>query len=85
MARIEGVRDEEASFMTKRVFAAAAKEAGAVPDPLRIMAKSSPTMWGAGLLQVSLDRGGNRVFRQRIDQSHLQRRAGPHSAPVRDH
>ena len=56
MARIEGVRDDEASFMTKRVFAAAAKEAGAVPDPLRIMAKSSPTMWGAGLLQVSLDR-----------------------------
>ena len=56
MARIEGVRNEEASFMTKRVFAAAAKEAGAVPDPLRIMAKSSPTMWGAGLLQVSLDR-----------------------------
>ena len=56
MARIEGVRDDEASFMTKRVFAAAAKEAGAVPDPLRIMAKSSGTMWGAGLLQVSLDR-----------------------------
>ncbi|MCR9094799.1 MAG: hypothetical protein NXI30_11330 [bacterium] len=56
MARIEGVGDQEASFMTKRVFAAAAKEAGAVPDPLRIMAKSSPTMWGAGLLQVSLDR-----------------------------
>lgn len=56
MARIEGLTDEEAGFMTKRVFAAAAKEAGAVPDPLRIMAKSSGTMWGAGLLQVSLGR-----------------------------
>ena len=56
MARIDGVTDREASFMTKRVFGAAAKQAGAVPDPLRIMAKSSATMWGAGLLQISLDR-----------------------------
>lgn len=57
MARIEGVRNEDASFLTKRVFAAAARQTGAVPDPLRIMAKSSATMWGAGLLQTSLDRG----------------------------
>ncbi len=57
MARIEGVRDEEAGFLTKRVFSAAAKQVGAVPDPLRIMAKSRATMWGAGLLQISLDRG----------------------------
>ncbi|MEM9176490.1 MAG: hypothetical protein AAGC67_14805 [Myxococcota bacterium] len=56
MARIEGLRDDEASFMTKRVFGAAEKQLGAVPDPMRIMAKSSATMWGAGLLQVSLDR-----------------------------
>ena len=57
MARIDGVTDQEASFMTKRVFGAAAKQAGAVPDPLRIMAKSSATMWGAGLLQIALDQG----------------------------
>ena len=56
MARIEGIEDRDAGFLTKRVFAAAAKQAGAVPAPLRIMAKSTATMWGAGLLETSLDR-----------------------------
>lgn len=56
MARIDGVRDEEASFVQRRVFGVAAKQAGAVPDPLRIMAKSSGTMWGAGLFQMGFDR-----------------------------
>ena len=56
MARIEGLTDQEASFAQKRVFAAAAKGAGAVPDPLRIMAKSSATMWGAGLFEIGFGR-----------------------------
>ncbi len=56
MARIEGLTDAEAGFLKRRVFAAAAKDLGQVPEPVRIMAKSSGTMWGAGLLQLSLDR-----------------------------
>ena len=56
MSRIDGLADEDASFLQKRVFAAAAKQAGAVPEPLRVMAKSSATMWGAGLFQVGFDR-----------------------------
>jgi len=56
MARIEGISDEEAGFVTGRIFAVAAKSAGHVPDPLRIMAKSSGTMWAAGLFQMAFDR-----------------------------
>ena len=37
MARLKGVSDEEASFVTRSVFRAAAKKTGKVPDPLRIM------------------------------------------------
>ena len=60
MARIRGISDEEASFVTGRVFSIAAKQSGEVPDPLRIMAKSGGTMWGAGLFQLASDRA-NRV------------------------
>jgi hypothetical protein len=56
MVRIPGISDDEASFMTSRVFAAAARQAGHVPDPLRIMARSGATMWGAGLFQVAFER-----------------------------
>ncbi len=56
MARIEGISDDNASFIQKRVFGIAAKGIGEVPDPLRIMAHSSGTMWGAGLFQMGFDR-----------------------------
>ncbi len=42
MARIDGISDEEAGFITGRIFGVAAKQAGRVPDPLRIMAKILP-------------------------------------------
>ena len=56
MARIEGVQDKEASFLQRFVFRTAAKQLGAVPAPLRIMAKSGGTMWGAGGFQMGFDR-----------------------------
>lgn len=56
MARIEGIRDAEARFHQKRVFAIAAKQAGEVPAPLRIMAKSSGTMWSVGLFETAFGR-----------------------------
>ena len=56
MARIEGLRDEEASFLQRHVFQTAAKQTGAVPNPLRIMAKSPGLMWAAGLFTLSFDR-----------------------------
>ena len=55
MARIQGISDEEAGFVTGRIFAVAARSAGHVPDPLRIMAKSGGTMWGAGRFQMAFD------------------------------
>jgi hypothetical protein len=56
MARIDGIQDSEASFIQRFVFRTAARRSGAVPDPLRIMAKSGGVMWGAGLFQMSFDR-----------------------------
>ena len=57
MARIDGLSDEEAGFVTRRVFDMAGKQLGRVPDPLRIMAKSGATMWASGLFQLAFDRG----------------------------
>ena len=56
MARIKGIQDDEAGFIQRFVFRTAAKQAGAVPDPLRIMARSSGTMWAAGGFQIGFDR-----------------------------
>lgn len=56
MARIDGVSDQTASFLQKRVFGVAASRAGAVPEPLRIMALSSGTMWGTGLFEMAFER-----------------------------
>jgi hypothetical protein len=56
MSRINGVQDDEAGFVTRRVFGVAAKQLGAVPDPLRVMAKSGGVMWACGTFQMCLDR-----------------------------
>lgn len=56
MARIDGISDAEAGFMTRRVYRMAARQTGQVADPLRIMAKSGGTMWAAGLFQTAFDR-----------------------------
>ncbi len=47
MARLKGASNEEASFVTRAIFRVAAKTKGKVPDPLRIMARSSGVMWAA--------------------------------------
>lgn len=41
MSRIEGLKDNEAGFIVRQVFKQAAKVAGAVPEPLRLMARNS--------------------------------------------
>ena len=53
MARIEGIDDAQASFLTRQVYKAAKKRAGEVPDPLRIYAHSPPTMWAAGFFEIA--------------------------------
>jgi len=57
MARIEGVSDREAKLMTRVVFRGAKGRVGKVTEPLRIMAKSPPIMWAAGLFELGLARG----------------------------
>ncbi len=56
MARLKGVSDEEASFVTRSVFRAAAKKTGKVPDPLRILARNSGVMWAAGGFEMGWGR-----------------------------
>lgn len=56
MARLEGIDDKQASLLQGFAFRTAAKQTGAVPEPLRIMAKSSGLMWGGGLFQMGFDR-----------------------------
>ena len=40
MARIDGLEDAQATFMQRFVFRTAARQTGAVPSPLRIMARN---------------------------------------------
>ena len=56
MARIDGIQDAEASALQRFVFRTAARQVGAVPEPLRIMAHSGGAMWGGGLFQLAFDR-----------------------------
>ncbi len=56
MARIKGVQDDEASFLQRSVFRAAAKQIGDVPEPMRVMAKSGGLLWGGGFFQICFDR-----------------------------
>ena len=45
MSRINGVEDAEAGFIVGRIFKAAQKMRGAVPEPLRLMARNSGALW----------------------------------------
>ena len=53
MARMEGVSDEAAGFVTKQVYRSAKSMSGQVPDPLRLMAHSKPTMFAAGFFEIA--------------------------------
>lgn len=56
MARIEGLRDEDAGFLKRFVFRTAKAQLGDVPAPLRVMARNGAVMWGAALFQLGFDR-----------------------------
>lgn len=53
MARMNGVSDEQAGFLTGQVFRASKQRLGVIPDPLRIMAHSKPTMFAAGFFELA--------------------------------
>lgn len=56
MARMKGVSDAEASLIKRCVFKGAKSKVGQVPEPLRIMAHSSGTLWANALFEISIDR-----------------------------
>jgi hypothetical protein len=56
MSRIKGLQDDEAGFVQRNVFRMAGKQLGAVPEPLRVMAKSGGVLWAAGAFQICFDR-----------------------------
>ncbi len=45
MSRIDGIPDADAGWLIGRVYAAAKKMRGVVPDPLRLFAHSKPVMF----------------------------------------
>jgi hypothetical protein len=47
MSRIEGLKDSEAGFIVGRIFKAAGKMRGAIPEPLRLMARNGGVLWAA--------------------------------------
>lgn len=57
MARIDGIGDRDAGFLTRQVFGGARRMTGQVPDPLRIMAHSTSLMWANGLFELVARRG----------------------------
>ena len=56
MSRIKGVRDDEAGFITSRIFRAAGKMRGAIPEPLRLMAKSGGVFWACVGFELGMRR-----------------------------
>ena len=57
MVRIKGVDDTEAGWVTRRVYAAAKKLRGVVPDPLRLYAHSMPVMIAWENFRARFNRG----------------------------
>jgi hypothetical protein len=56
MARIQGVSDAEAGLVTRGMFRGVERMYRRVPEPLRIMAHSTPVMWGDALFELALGR-----------------------------
>ena len=56
MARLEGVRNRDASLATRAVYKAAERRTGAVPEPLRIMALNPWVMRAAGAFELGIAR-----------------------------
>ena len=54
MARMKGISDQEASLVQGMVFRGAKGKVGAVPEPLRIMARSGGVMWASGLFELAI-------------------------------
>ena len=54
--RLEGISDEKAGLLTRRVYKVAKKRAGEVPDPLRLYAHSPPTMFAVGFFELTWGR-----------------------------
>lgn len=53
MARIDGINDTDAGWMTRQVYKAAKKRTGRVPDPLRLFAHSPAVMFAVGAFEVA--------------------------------
>ncbi len=56
MPRIEGLQDKDAGFIFRRIFKAAGKVRGAVPEPLRLMARNRGVMWAAVGYELGIGR-----------------------------
>jgi hypothetical protein len=53
MARIKGIDDSQAGVVTRQVYKSAKRLRGEVPDPLRIMAHSTPVLFAVGAFETA--------------------------------
>ena len=56
MTKRQGVTDQEAGLQQRLVFRGAKARRGAVPEPLRLMARSSGLMWAASFFELCFGR-----------------------------
>lgn len=53
MARIEGIRDEQANVFTRTVYAAVRRKIGRVPEPMRITAHQPRLLAALGGMEMA--------------------------------
>ena len=56
MTKRQGVTDQEAGLQQRLVFRGAKARRGAVPEPLRLMARSAGLMWAASFFELCFGR-----------------------------
>jgi hypothetical protein len=59
MARMDGIGDAEAGFLTRQVYKASKKRVGEVPEPLRLYAHCPPSMFAAGFFEISFQKANS--------------------------
>jgi hypothetical protein len=53
MTRLQGISDADAGWVTRRVYSAAKRLRGDVPEPLRLMAHCPPVMFAVGTFEMA--------------------------------
>ena len=75
MKKVRGLKDREAGMLQRLVFRGAKSRRGEVPEPVRLMARSSRTLWAGAFFEIFFGRA------RRLDP-HLESLASLKSAGI---